>query len=494
MESAAGGSLFELQPVPVAACLQDSVAFCRPFALINDCCLTVEYPADAAVENTATADDADAAAAAATVVAVAVAAESAVVQAHPLRLQQVLINLLSNAIKFSKGAAQGEGSSGQKCVCVSARTMPLSAALAAARGALCADAELPRALPHDADSDSSSSTGTSSREIGSSAAAAKLQAVLYNGASAAGDAAQCGAASIAASAADSCTSQQTEQSATAAADAVDADEQVVVISVTDSGRGIPPSEAHKLFSAFSQLDNQEDCSSHSSSTTSSSSTATASSSSSSSARDSSNYSSHTSSSHSSHKHSVGQPSGTGLGLSLCVSFMHRMGGHMWADNVYSTTSNSSSTSTSSSSSSSACDSPAAAVVCGASFSFFVRQAPAAAASTAATSVSANGDSGTQLVSPEAPKQHKQLLPALSPPPEHAQQLNVLLVDDMKTNLKVDFDAAVTLLCYKLLVTVVAYTVLQAAGYSSGVHCVLRAVLYTALHYITRCCLRDGAHT
>jgi light-regulated signal transduction histidine kinase (bacteriophytochrome) len=30
---------------------------------------------------------------------------------------------------------------------------------------------------------------------------------------------------------------------------------------------------------------------------------------------------------------VGQPSGTGLGLSLCLRFVQRMNGHIWATNL-----------------------------------------------------------------------------------------------------------------------------------------------------------------
>lgn len=69
---------------------------------------------------------------------------------------------------------------------------------------------------------------------------------------------------------------------------------IAVISVSDQGRGIPPEECKKLFKRFSQLTQQ--------------------------------------STHKLGGNSVGQPSGTGLGLSLCVKFVHLMGGNIWVTN------------------------------------------------------------------------------------------------------------------------------------------------------------------
>jgi hypothetical protein len=118
---------------------------------------------------------------------------------------------------------------------------------------------------------------------------------------------------------------------------------------------------------------------------------------------------------------------------------------VYSDGSSTTASSAVTSSSSSSSSSSSCINSSSSsgnsqpVVCGARFSFFVRQAPAAAVSAAAATVgdsSGTSVSGAQLLSPETALQHKQRLFSASPPPEHAQQLNVLLVDDMKTNLKV----------------------------------------------------------
>jgi light-regulated signal transduction histidine kinase (bacteriophytochrome) len=70
---------------------------------------------------------------------------------------------------------------------------------------------------------------------------------------------------------------------------------VLVVSVTDQGQGIAPGEAHKLFRKFSQLEN---------------------------ASNSRNLSGTT----------VGQPSGTGIGLNLCLRFVQLLGGNIWANN------------------------------------------------------------------------------------------------------------------------------------------------------------------
>ncbi|KAG5180670.1 hypothetical protein JKP88DRAFT_349439 [Tribonema minus] len=68
---------------------------------------------------------------------------------------------------------------------------------------------------------------------------------------------------------------------------------VVVVSIRDHGRGIPLHEGHRLFGQFAQLNNQSNLPSS----------------------------------------SVGQPSGSGLGLNLCLSFVRHMGGHIWATNA-----------------------------------------------------------------------------------------------------------------------------------------------------------------
>lgn len=69
------------------------------------------------------------------------------------------------------------------------------------------------------------------------------------------------------------------------------DDEVVIISVCDEGSGIRPEQSHRLFGRFSQLDG-----------------------------------------HDASKTAVGQPSGTGLGLSLCAEFVGRMHGQIWATN------------------------------------------------------------------------------------------------------------------------------------------------------------------
>lgn len=65
---------------------------------------------------------------------------------------------------------------------------------------------------------------------------------------------------------------------------------VVVISVRDEGSGISPRESNRLFGRFAQL-------------------------------------------HGNDRTDVAQPSGTGLGLSLCAEFVGRMRGQVWAENV-----------------------------------------------------------------------------------------------------------------------------------------------------------------
>jgi len=69
---------------------------------------------------------------------------------------------------------------------------------------------------------------------------------------------------------------------------------VLVFSVSDSGPGIAPKQAHRLFRRFAQLDTKP------------SRTLTAT--------------------------KIGQPSGTGLGLHLCELFLKRMNGQIWATN------------------------------------------------------------------------------------------------------------------------------------------------------------------
>lgn len=69
---------------------------------------------------------------------------------------------------------------------------------------------------------------------------------------------------------------------------------LLVISVTDQGRGIPPGQEQKLFQKFSRLDNQEEKSPEVDKT--------------------------------------GQPSGTGIGLNLCCEFVTRLGGKIWVRN------------------------------------------------------------------------------------------------------------------------------------------------------------------
>ena len=72
------------------------------------------------------------------------------------------------------------------------------------------------------------------------------------------------------------------------------DAAVLVFSVSDNGPGITPDQAHRLFRRFAQLDTQP----------------------------TRNLGGGT----------VGQPSGTGLGLHLCELFVRRMHGHIWATN------------------------------------------------------------------------------------------------------------------------------------------------------------------
>lgn len=70
------------------------------------------------------------------------------------------------------------------------------------------------------------------------------------------------------------------------------DGDVVVISVCDEGKGIPMEHSARLFGRFAQFDADEP-----------------------------------------RKRVAGQPSGTGLGLSLCAEFTGRMGGQIWARNI-----------------------------------------------------------------------------------------------------------------------------------------------------------------
>lgn len=74
------------------------------------------------------------------------------------------------------------------------------------------------------------------------------------------------------------------------------DTPVVIISVVDEGLGLSTDTAHRLFGRFSKLDS-------------------------------------TCSLQLGGKVSVGQPSGTGLGLSLCSEFISRMNGRIWASNL-----------------------------------------------------------------------------------------------------------------------------------------------------------------
>jgi len=72
------------------------------------------------------------------------------------------------------------------------------------------------------------------------------------------------------------------------------DGSVLIFSVSDSGPGIAPEEAHRLFRRFAQLDKKPKRTLGTS--------------------------------------KIGQPSGTGLGLHLCELFVKRMNGHIWATN------------------------------------------------------------------------------------------------------------------------------------------------------------------
>jgi len=73
-----------------------------------------------------------------------------------------------------------------------------------------------------------------------------------------------------------------------------ADESVLIFSISDSGPGIAPEQAHRLFRRFAQLDTKPKRTLGAS--------------------------------------KIGQPSGTGLGLHLCELFVKRMHGHIWATN------------------------------------------------------------------------------------------------------------------------------------------------------------------
>jgi PAS domain S-box-containing protein len=69
--------------------------------------------------------------------------------------------------------------------------------------------------------------------------------------------------------------------------------KVLVVSVRDEGQGIDEREKSRMFKKFSQLEESKQRPGHS---------------------------------------TVGQPSGTGLGLNLCLKFIHRMKGNIWAAN------------------------------------------------------------------------------------------------------------------------------------------------------------------
>ncbi|KAG5177918.1 hypothetical protein JKP88DRAFT_264866 [Tribonema minus] len=73
---------------------------------------------------------------------------------------------------------------------------------------------------------------------------------------------------------------------------------VVVVTFADEGGGLPPSERHRVFGQFLQLGNSGAAALRGGA-----------------------------------GGGVGQPSGTGLGLSLCLRFVRRMRGHIWADNL-----------------------------------------------------------------------------------------------------------------------------------------------------------------
>eukprot|EP00611_Tribonema_gayanum_P027018 TRINITY_DN6570_c0_g1_i2.p1 TRINITY_DN6570_c0_g1~~TRINITY_DN6570_c0_g1_i2.p1 ORF type:complete len:475 (-),score=152.93 TRINITY_DN6570_c0_g1_i2:1067-2392(-) len=88
-------------------------------------------------------------------------------------------------------------------------------------------------------------------------------------------------------------SEQGDSNAQPSAVEADPAAPVVVVSIRDHGRGIPLHEGHRLFGQFAQLNNQSNLPSS----------------------------------------SVGQPSGSGLGLNLCLSFVRHMGGHIWATNA-----------------------------------------------------------------------------------------------------------------------------------------------------------------
>jgi signal transduction histidine kinase len=72
------------------------------------------------------------------------------------------------------------------------------------------------------------------------------------------------------------------------------DTKVMVFSVSDAGKGIAPGQEKRLFGKFSQLDSTQI--------------------------------------HTLGGNSVGQPSGTGLGLNLCVNFVEIMKGNIWVTN------------------------------------------------------------------------------------------------------------------------------------------------------------------
>jgi signal transduction histidine kinase/ActR/RegA family two-component response regulator len=72
------------------------------------------------------------------------------------------------------------------------------------------------------------------------------------------------------------------------------DTKVMVFSVSDQGKGIAPGQEKRLFGKFSQLDSTQ--------------------------------------THTLGGNSVGQPSGTGLGLNLCVNFVEIMKGNIWVAN------------------------------------------------------------------------------------------------------------------------------------------------------------------